>query len=120
MPSIDRPLSGPVLLFDLAAERAHAADPAVLERNGRNARTLVKDGPLRVTLVSLGVRGELAEHHADGPITIQVIDGSIRFTADGHEHDLRPGSLLAAGPGVRHRVTSETGGSFVLTVTHPV
>lgn len=116
---IDRPLSGDVLVFDLAAERGHAADPAVLGRNGRNARTLVKDGPLRVTLVALGAGGELAEHHADGPITIQVIDGVIRFTADGHDHELRPGSLLSAGPGLRHRVTSETGGSFLLTVTHP-
>lgn len=119
MPSIDRPLSGDVLVFDLTAEGGRAADPAVLERNGRNARTLIKDGPLRVTLVALAAAGELAEHHADGPITIHVIDGAVRFTADGHEHELRSGSLLSAGPGVRHRVTSESGGTFLLTVAQP-
>src|SRR5690606_20686099 len=40
MPSIERPLSGPVLTFRLEEERAHVTDPAILGRSGRNARTL--------------------------------------------------------------------------------
>lgn len=47
MSSIDRPLSGDVLRFDLAAERGRVKDPTPLERHGRNARTLLKEGPLR-------------------------------------------------------------------------
>lgn len=119
MPSIDRPLAGDVLVFDLAAERDRTADATVLERSRRNARTLIKDGPLRVTLVVLAAGGELAEHHADGPITIQVLDGAIRFSADGSDHELEAGTLLSAGPGLRHRVASEHGGVFLLTVAQP-
>lgn len=116
---LQRPLSGDILLFDIDEEREHAADPELIERSGRNARTLLKDGPLRVTLVVLGSGGELAEHEAAGPITVQVVEGRIRFRAGDDEHDLGPGQLLAAGPGIRHRVTSDHGAAFLLTVSHP-
>ena len=119
MPSIQRPLSGDVLVFEIGEERERAADPSILERSGRNARTLLKSGPLRVTLVVLGPGGELAEHKAEGPITVQPVEGRIRFTAGGTDHDLGPGELLAAGPGIAHRVTSEEGASFLLTVSQP-
>lgn len=116
MPSIDRPLTGDALVFDLAEERERAADPALLERSGRNARTLLKSGPLRVTLVVVAPGGAIPEHRADGPITVQPLDGEIRFSLDGADHDLRPGQVLAAGPGIPHSVTSDKGGSFLLTV----
>lgn len=119
MPSIQRPLSGDILVFDIDEERERAADPELIDRSGRNARTLVKDGPLRVTLVVLGPGGELAEHDAPGPITVQVVEGRIRFGTGEEEHDLGPGQLLAAGPGVRHRVASDEGAAFLLTVSHP-
>lgn len=119
MPSIQRPLSGDVLVFALDEERERAADPALLERSGRNARTLLKSGPLRVTLVVLGPGGSLAEHQADGPITVQPLEGRVRFTAAGGDHDLGPGELLSAGPGIRHSVTSEAGATFLLTVAYP-
>jgi quercetin dioxygenase-like cupin family protein len=119
MPSIRRPLAGDVLLFDLDEERRHSADPAILQRSGRNARTLVKDGPLRVTVVTLAPGGELADHHADGPIVVQPIQGRIRFTVEGVGHDLEGGELLTAGAGVRHSVSSRDGATFLLTVVLP-
>lgn len=119
MPSIQRPLSGDILVFDIDEERERAADSELIDRSGRNARTLLKNGPLRVTLVVLGPGGELPEHQAAGPITVQVVEGRIRFRAGDDEHDLGPGQLLAAGPGVRHRVASERGAAFLLTVSHP-
>lgn len=119
MPSIQRPLSGDVLVFELGEERERAADPEILERSGRNARTLLKSGALRVTMIVLGPGGSIKEHHADGPITVQPLEGRIRFTIEGTEHDLGPGELLAAGPGVPHAVASDDGATFLLTVAHP-
>ncbi len=119
MPSIDRPLSGDVLVFDLDEERDHAADPAPLERSGRNARTILKSDALRVTVVALAPGGAIPEHQAEGPITVQPIRGRIRFTAGGRDYELAPGQLLSAGPGVPHSVRSEEGGAFLLTVAAP-
>ena len=117
MSSIDRPLSGDALRFDLEEERSRVNDSA-LERNGRNSRTLVKEGPLRVTLVMVRKGGQIAAHHADGPITIHVLEGDIRFRVAGQEHRLVPGDLLAVAAGLVHDVSSDAGGTFLLTVVH--
>ena len=119
MSSIDRPLSADVLVFHLTDERAHAADPAILARGGRNARTLLKDGALRVTLITLAAGGAIAEHHATGPITVQVLEGALRFSAAGEDHALAAGDLLCLGAGIHHAVASDGGAAFLLTIGAP-
>lgn len=118
MPSIERPLSADVLVFDLGEERGRSGDPAILDRSGRSARTLLKVGPLRVILVVLAPGSEIPEHEAEGAITVQPVEGRIRFTALGHDHDLGAGQLLSAAPGVKHSVSSRDGAAFLLTVAH--
>ena len=107
MPSIQRPLAGDVLVVDL--DPKGKAGP--ISPGGREARTLIKSGMLRVTLVTLQPGAELAEHAASGPITVQPLS-RIRFTAAGREHDLAPGQLLSAGAGIRHRVASDAGATL--------
>jgi len=119
MSSKDRRVSGDVLRFSLAEVRSRANDPLVIERQGRAARTLVKEGPLRVTVVMVGAGGLIAKHHSAGPITVQVLEGDIRFRAGGKEHRLNPGDLLAVAPGVEHDVSSEGGGIILLTLVQP-
>lgn len=119
MPSIDRPLSGDVLVLDIQQEQDKTSDPAILGRSGRNARTLFKSGALRVTLVVVGPGGDIAEHQVPVPLTIQPLEGRIRFEAPGHQRELGPGELLLAEPDVPHTVSSEEGASFLLTVVAP-
>lgn len=116
MSSIERPLGGDVLVLDLGTELQRSTDPAILQRSGRSARTLLKGGAMRVTLVVLAPGGEIGEHQADGRITIQPLEGKVRFTALGATREIAPGELLSAAPGVRHSVASPDGGSFLLTV----
>lgn len=122
MPSIKRPLSGRALHFPLGdGKRAALIDESLLARAGRSARTLVKEGSLRVTLVALGPGGELREHHADGPITVHVLAGEINVRAGADAWTLEQGDLLSLEAGVPHDVSSGTGGEFLLTVaTGPV
>lgn len=119
MSSIRRPLSGDVLVFGLDEEGERLGGAATGQPSGRQARTLLKDGPLRVTLVALAPGGTIAEHQADGPITVQPLVGRISFTAGDEVHDLGPGMLLYAGPGTRHAVASPGGAVFLLTVVKP-
>lgn len=117
MPSIDRPLSGKPLHFRLGeGRRSELIDEGLLARAGRSARTLVKEGPLRVTLVALGPGGELREHRADGPITVHVLSGEIQFRVGDDSWTLEVGDLLSLGAGVPHAVESAAGGEFLLTV----
>jgi quercetin dioxygenase-like cupin family protein len=112
----DRKVMTDALRFSLEEERARLGDPGLLERSGRNARTLVKNGPLRVVLIVVRAGGRIAPHRAAGPITVQVLDGDIRFHAAGREHRLAAGDLLVLDAGVEHDVDSDTGGTFLLTL----
>lgn len=119
MPRIRRSLSGRALHFRLReGQRSEHIDERLLAKAGRSARTLVKEGPLRVTLVALGPGGELREHRADGPITVHVLSGQIRFRTGGEAWTLEAGDLLSLGAGVPHAVESAPGGEFLLTVAN--
>lgn len=116
MPSIDRPLADDTLRLGIEEELERLAGEEGVPRGSRKARTLIKDGPLRVTLVVLGPGAEIPAHHADGPITIQGMAGSVTVHAGQTAHELSTGDLLAVGAGIQHAVSSRKGGAFLLTL----
>ena len=116
MPSIDRPLADDALQLSLGEELERLTGEEGIARGARRARTLVKDGPLRVTLVMLGPGAHIPPHHAEGPITIQGIAGTVSLRVNEKTHDLGPGDLLAVGAGIEHSVESPAGGAFLLTL----
>ena len=118
MSPVQHPVSGTVLSFALETELetvrrelAHAAE--------RVARTLVKEGPLRITLVGVRPGGHLRPHQAPGPIAVQVLEGAIELEAEGRSWPLAAGALLVLEAGVTHAVRSSEGGFFLLTVVAP-
>lgn len=114
---MDRPLAGTALLFRLGSDDySEWVDQELLTRSGRTARTLIKDGPLRVTLISLSSGEGLAEHTADGPITVQVLKGDLRFRSANEEWRLGERDLLSFGAGIPHSVVSDGGCVFILTI----
>lgn len=116
MSALTRPLSKDALHLALKDELEQIGR----EETGRRARTLVKDGPLRVTLVALSPDGHIAAHRAAGPITVQAVAGSIQFEVAGERYELGVGEIMAVGAGVEHAVSSEAGGAFLLTVALPI
>ena len=94
-------------------------DESILAKHGRSARTLSKEGPLRLTLMALAANGFLPAHSTDGPVTIQVLDGSVTFTALEQEYPLVAGDVLILAAGVQHAARSAEGVRFLLTVVHP-
>jgi quercetin dioxygenase-like cupin family protein len=117
--SLNRVLSGEPLVLNLHDEAATARAEHKDKRNGRIARTLIKDGPLRVTLISLEAGSAIPEHSAEGPITVHVLNGTIRFTTANAVHDLAAGTILALAGGARHSVAAEGEATFLLTVSLP-
>ena len=119
MSSVDRPLTGDVLAFTLADEIRHLRE-SLGDAAARSARTLVKEGPqgpLSMTLVGLKPGGEMREHEARGPVTLQVLEGAVVLEIGAKSVPLGAGMVAALGPGVRHAVQSADGGIFLLTVT---
>ena len=111
MSSINRPLAGPTMTFDLAGLLRELRGEEPYSRSGRAGRTLAKSGRLRVVLTALADGCEVGTHQADSPMTLQVLEGGLTYrTAEG-EHSLRQGQLLFFGPGDANdiRATGQTG-----------
>jgi quercetin dioxygenase-like cupin family protein len=117
MSSLDREITGPVLFHRLSRDEL-TLDRSLIEQHGRTARTLVKEGALRLTMMGLAAGGVLPEHSAQGPVSIHVLGGDVRFTAAGVEHPLSAGDVLVFASGVRHAARSTSGCIFLLTVVH--
>jgi quercetin dioxygenase-like cupin family protein len=115
MSPIQHPVNGPAVLFDLGEELDIVHTQLV--KSSRAARTLVKNGSLRSTLIGLAGGGELATHSADGPITVFVLEGALDFGVEDKTWSLRRGSLLAVDAGVKHSARSAEGAIFLLTVS---
>ena len=114
MSPVRHDVSGPMLSFSLEEELALVR--AQLAGSTRSARTLVKEGALRVSLVGLAAGGAIAEHKADGPITVHVLEGDIVLDARNGSHVLGAGMLVALEADIPHAVRSTNGGVFLLTV----
>lgn len=117
MSSMHRVLAGDVLVHHLT-EDERMLDADLLARHGRTARTIVKEGPLRLTVMGLAAGGVVPPHSTDAHVTIHLLDGVVTFTAGGQEHPLSTGDVLVIGPGVEHEARSATGGLFLLTVVY--
>ncbi|MFI5227563.1 MAG: cupin domain-containing protein [Gemmatimonadales bacterium] len=117
MSSLNHAVTGNALQFDLENE-IQVVRNELANGEARAGRTLVKDGPLRVTLVAVRAGGGLHEHTARGPITIQVLEGTIEVDALANRRTLHRGALLALDAGIAHAVTSTAGAVFLLTVQH--
>jgi quercetin dioxygenase-like cupin family protein len=117
MSSMHRSISGQVLVQHLD-HASGTIDAELLARHGRSARTLVKEGPLRLTLMALAPGGSLPPHSTDDPVSIHVVDGDVTFVAIDREYALERGDVLVFAPGVEHAARSTAGTVFLLTVVH--
>jgi quercetin dioxygenase-like cupin family protein len=117
MSSMHRTITGEVLVQHLGADTM-TIDQELLATNGRSGRTLVKEGPLRLTLIGLTAEGALPPHSTDNPVSIQVLQGDVTFFALDQQYALVAGDLLIVAAGVEHAAKSTLGASLLLTVAY--
>jgi len=110
-----RRLSGTVLTFLLGTEDDTLRETAQSSKSGRAAKTLVKQGGMRITLVALKKGTNLPSHHVTGPISIQTMRGCLRLTTDRGDVDLRAGGLISLGPGVAHTAKAHEDCAILIT-----
>lgn len=117
MSSMNRPLTGPMLSFDLEQHLLELRQDESYHRSGRAGRTLAKSGRLRITLIAMAAGNAIGTHQADSPLTVQVLRGHIRFRTNGEQQDLRQGQLLFFGPGDAHDIRAEEESALLLTLS---
>jgi len=99
-----RPSAGGMLSLSIMDEVARLkAKPEWLSED-RLAVSLVKDDSLNILLMVLKKGARLAEHRTRGPIAVQVLSGSVRFSAGSKDAELSSGSIAALDRNIVHEL----------------
>ncbi|HEX7239361.1 MAG TPA: cupin domain-containing protein [Longimicrobiaceae bacterium] len=117
MSSINRPLAGPILNFDLREQLASLRGEEPYARSGRAGRTLAKSGRFRLTLVAMAAGNEIGTHQADSPMTLHVLEGRLHFRAGDDEWEMQGGQVLFFGPGDAHDIRASEESALLITIS---
>lgn len=109
-------ISGKQLQFRLTEEQKTLLQRAKAANTGRTAKTLVKDGPLRITLVAMRKGGRMTKHHVDGQTSIHVLRGKLTIDTERATADLSSGDVLVFNDPVEHDATARTDCAFLITM----
>jgi quercetin dioxygenase-like cupin family protein len=110
-------ISGKQLRFRLSEESDRLLERAREARTGRAAKTLVKEGPLRITMVALRKRTHLSKHHVNGQVSIQVLRGRLTTWTEPGAMDLSASDVLVLNDGVEYAVSARTDCAFLITMS---
>ena len=116
MSPVKRALAGEHLAFSLSAQIEELRNDESYLRSGRMGRTLVKSGPLRITLTLIADGVEVGTHHAETPMTLQVLEGGLQYRVQGGDRELEEGQLLFFGPGHARGIRAVGNTALLLTI----
>lgn len=114
---LTRPLAGEHLTFDLGAVVGELRGEDSYLRSGRAGRTLLKAGPLVLTATVMADGVEVGTHHAETPMTLQVLEGGLHYRIGGEVAELGKGEVLFFGPGHAQDIKALGDTALLLTIT---
>jgi len=83
------------------------------------SKVVHRDGGLDVTVFGFDIGEGLTEHTAARPAIVQLLSGTMRFTVDGDEVDLVPGTWVHMEAGAPHALEAVTPAVMLLTLLPP-
>lgn len=115
----DRPAAVPLFHVRIGEKLEQLRQEPAWRQRRRNAITLIKQPALGVILMLLGPGSKMHEHQAAGPMTLQVLSGSVRFLAAGQTLTLGSGEVVILESAVEHEVEALEESSCLLTLANP-
>ncbi|MFS8083033.1 MAG: cupin domain-containing protein [Ginsengibacter sp.] len=82
----------------------------------KNAMTIYKNDSMRIVLIALHKDAVLKKHTAEGNISVQVIEGEIKFNTDADSVTLEKGGMVSLHNGLAHSVEAVKESVFLLTL----
>ena len=116
----ERTLKAPLLSFSIENEIEKLQSETAWKDGDRNAVTLQKNSRLRVVLISLRKGATLREHKVEGPITLLMISGKIRFIAGDDKINVGANELIVLEKTIPHDVEALEDAVFILTIIQPI
>ena len=113
----DRIMDAPLVNIDLITFTEQIKEEKAWKESDRNAITVFKTNGMRIVLIALHKDAEMTKHRAEGMISLQVLEGKIKFTTDDQSVELGRGQMLALHEGLSHSVQAKEETIFLLTLT---
>ena len=115
-PEGNRILDAPMVEMDLDKFIQQVKSESTWANSDRNSITIYKSETLTLVLMGLHNQAELKPHKANGVITVQVLQGSIKFSTDSQTSVLEKGQMIALHENIMHSVHALTDTFFLLTL----
>ncbi|MDB5276428.1 MAG: hypothetical protein JWR61_1383 [Ferruginibacter sp.] len=112
----DHLLDAALVSINIAAFTDQLKQEQPWKESDRNSITVFKTDGMRIVLIGLHAGAEMAKHRAGGHISVQVLEGQIKFTTDDKSLELSKGQMLALHPGISHSVLAVQETIFLLTL----
>ncbi len=115
-PEGERLLDAPLVEMDLNHFIEQVRNEPSWKDSDRNSITIFKSENMRVVLIGLHENAELKTHTANGIISVQVLEGNIKFTTEQKVVELEKGQMLALQKQIPHSVLALKETFFLLTM----
>ena len=113
----DHLLDAPLVSIDIPSFIEQLKQESTRKESDRNTITVFKTNGLRIVLIALHEGAEMAKHKAEGIISVQVLEGQLKFTTDMKSVELSKGQMLALHERIPHSVLALKEAVFLLTLT---
>jgi quercetin dioxygenase-like cupin family protein len=110
-------LAAKMLTLDVGTEERRLREQAAKATAGRAAKTLVKEGRLRVTLVALRKGTVLGAHHVEGEVTLHVLRGRLEVRTAREAVRPAKGGIVALQAGVSHEAEALSDSTLLITAS---
>lgn len=108
-------LTGNLMMLDLNHEIEQLRSEERWQ-SGHTAKTLAKYPDFRVVLIVMKTGGRLEKHRTAGRISVQNLEGKIRFSTADRSVELATGQMLTLEHDIPHDVEAITDNAFLLTI----
>ena len=103
-------------VYDLAGTVDQLRNQAGEATRGHRQVTLFKHATATMSVFCFDAGGGLAEHQANGFVTIHVLRGQLAVKTASEDHQLSAGKILVMAPGVRHALKASEPTDMLLIV----
>lgn len=115
-----RILDAPMVTIDLELLVKQIKEEEAWKEKDRNAITVYNTNGMSVVIMALHNGAELKRHQAQGIITVQVLEGKMKFVTDEETVERSKGQMLTLHEKIPHSVLALEETVFLLTHAKPL
>lgn len=112
----ERPIDAPMVPIDIAAYIQQLNMEEAWQKSDHNAITIFKSDTFRLVLVGMHKDAEIETHLAEGIVSLQVLEGKIKFSTERDAVDLDARQMVVLHERILHSVKALEESFFLLSI----